>query len=69
VQIVVWTITSDADEFALAFAAKAKKALPEGRDRSAQREDQLQGAGALTGEDCRRICGRLDKKGQPDSEP
>ena len=24
-QIVVWTITSDADEFALAFAAKAKK--------------------------------------------
>jgi predicted DCC family thiol-disulfide oxidoreductase YuxK len=32
-------ITSDADQFALAFAAKAKKG-PEGRDRSAE-QDQL----------------------------
>ena len=43
-------ITSDADQFSLAFAAKAKNG-PEGRDRAVQGENQVQGAGALADED------------------
>ena len=50
VQIVVCTITSEADDYALEFAARAKKRGLTGRNRPAQREDQLQGARALAGQ-------------------
>ena len=53
VQIVVCTITSDADDAALEFAAAAKKRGLQSRDRPAQREDQLQSARALVGESSR----------------
>ncbi len=50
VQIVVCTITSEADDFALALRGQGQEEGPPGRDRPAQREDQLQGARALAGE-------------------
>ena len=50
VQIVVCTITSDADDVRARIRGQGEEAGPEGRDRPAQREDQLQGARALAGE-------------------
>ena len=47
VQVVVATIVSDADEYAREVSAELTRGGPERRDRSAQREDQLQGARAL----------------------
>ena len=46
-QAVVATITSEADGYAMEVAAAARKRGPERRARSAQREDQLQGARAF----------------------
>ncbi len=51
VQIVVCTITQDGDDYALEFVAAARKAGLARRDRSLQREDQLQGARAFADQD------------------
>ena len=49
-QIVVATITSDADDYAHEVSRRQLKRGPARRARPAQREDQLQGARALAGE-------------------
>jgi threonyl-tRNA synthetase len=49
-QVVVATITSDADDYAQRVVAKLKAAGPGCRSRSPQREDQLQGPRALAGQ-------------------
>ncbi len=49
-QVVVATIVSDADAYALDVAAQAARGGPARRHRSPQREDQLQGARALAGQ-------------------
>ena len=59
VQVVVATITSDADDFALKAAAALRAKGPAGGDRPAQREDQLQGARAQPGQ------GPGDRRGRP----
>ena len=51
VQAVVATITSDGDEYAEQVLAAVRRAGPAREHRPAQREDQLQGARALAGED------------------
>ena len=53
IQIVVCTITSDADDAALAFAASAKKRGLRVETDLQKREDQLQSARALFGESTR----------------
>ena len=49
-QAVIATITSDADDYAQDVKALAHSRGPSGRGRSSQREDQLQSARALAGE-------------------
>ena len=50
VQVVVATITSDADDYATKVVAQLKAAGLVGGSRSAQREDQLQGPRAFAGQ-------------------
>ena len=50
VQLVVATITSDADAYAYEVLAAGPPRRAQGRGRPAQREDQLQGARALAGQ-------------------
>ena len=50
VQVVVATITSDADDYAQQGGRAAEARGPRGRDRPAQREDQLQGPRAFAGQ-------------------
>ena len=53
-QVVVSTIISDADDYALEVMAEARKARPACRGRPAEREDQLQGARAFAWPRCPR---------------
>ena len=52
-QIVVCTITQEADDYATGDHRPGAQARPEGRGRSAQREDHLQGARTFAGQGSR----------------
>ena len=65
VQVMVTTITSEGDEYAKVVAAAARKAGLAGRDRPAQREDQLQGARALAGQNPGAAGGRQEGSRDP----
>jgi hypothetical protein len=61
VQVVVATITSDADDYARKVVAKRLRAPGFGRSRSAQREDQLQGPRAFAGQGAGHlVCGKRE---------
>ena len=63
VQAVVATITSDADDYAREVVAGAARGAAR-RERSAQREDQLQGARAFAGEGAGPAGGRQEGSGR-----
>ena len=63
VQVKVCTIVSDADAYAEEVLAALKQGRPARRDRSAQREDQLQGARALAGQGAGAAGGRQARGG------
>ena len=65
VQAVVTTITSEGDEYAKVVAAAARRAGSAGRDRSAQREDQLQGPRTFAGENSGAAGGRQEGSRDP----
>ena len=63
-QIVVCTITQDADDYAYEVAAAARKLGLVGRGRRAQREDHLQGARTFAGEGSRAARRRQERGGR-----
>ncbi len=65
VQAVVTTITSEGDEYAKVVAAAARRAGLARRDRSAQREDQLQGPRTFAGENSGAAGGRQEGSRDP----
>ncbi len=64
VQVVVATIVSDADAYALRGGGAAARGRPARRARSPQREDQLQGARALAGQGAGDAGGRQARGGR-----
>ena len=66
VQIVVATITSDADVYAREVIDTARAAGLRGRRRSAQREDHLQGSRAFAGKDPGAARARAERGGRTD---